>query len=173
MTRDEKEKVVAELRELLVESPSVVLTSTAGLPVNTVNQLRSELRAKGASFTVVKNTLAKRAIAGTHVEALSDAFVGPVAVAVHPEEPGLPAKILIDFKKKNEKFEIKAGFDGAEVIDEKGVEALSKLPGRDELRAKVIGLLTAVPTKVVRTFIAAPRDLIGVLNARVADQGGE
>lgn len=166
MTKEEKEKVVAELRELLVESPSVVLASTAGNPVNTVNQLRSELRAKGATFSVVKNTLAKRAIAGTHVEALSSAFVGPVAVAAHPDEPGLAAKILVDFKKKNDKLEIKAGFDGAEVLDAAGVEAMSKLPGRDELRAKIIGLCTAVPTKLVRVFTAAQRDVLGILAAR-------
>jgi large subunit ribosomal protein L10 len=166
MTKEEKEQAVAELRVLLVESPALVLASTAGLPVNKVNQLRSELRAKGAKFTVVKNTLAKRAIAGTHVEILADKFVGPIAVAAHPEEPGLAAKVLIEFKSKVDAFEIKAGFDGAEVLDAKGVEMLSKLPGRDELRAKVIGLLTAVPTKVVRVFTAAQRDVVGVLNAR-------
>ena len=169
MTKEEKEQVVGELRELLVNSPSVVLASTAGLPVNKVNQLRSELRAKGVTFTVVKNTLAKRAIAGTHVEPLAPKFVGPTAIAVHPEEPGLAAKILIDFKRSNEAFEIKAGFDGADVIDESGIEYLSKLPGRDELRAQIIALLSAVPTKVVRVFTAAQRDVLGIIAARQAD----
>ncbi len=166
MTKEEKEKVVAELRELLTESPSVVLASTAGIPVNTVNQLRAELRKKGANFQVVKNTLARRAVAGTHVEQLANQFVGPVAIATHPEEPGTPAKVLVDFKSKNDKFEIKAGFDGQDVLDAAGVVAMSKLPGRDELRAKIIGLCTAVPTKLVRVFVAAQRDMVGVLNAR-------
>ena len=168
MTKEEKELAVAELREMLVDSPAVVLASTAGLTVNKVNILRQTLRAKGAKLQVVKNTLAKRAIAGTHVEALSSKFVGPVAVAVHPDEPGVAAKILIDFKKANDLFEIKAGFDGAEVLDADGVLAMSMLPGRDELRAKMIGLMTAVPTKLVRTLVAAPRDIVGVLAARQA-----
>ncbi|MCB9508085.1 MAG: 50S ribosomal protein L10 [Myxococcales bacterium] len=166
MTKEEKEKVVAELRELIVNAPSVVLASTEGIPVNTVNELRSSLREKGVSFQVVKNTLAKRAIAGTHVEPLASKFVGSTAIAIHPEEPGVAAKVMIEFKKKVDKFEIKAGFDGHEVLDAAGVEYLANLPGRDELRAKIIGLLTAVPTKLVRIFVAAPQNMIGVLNAR-------
>ena len=166
MTREEKEQVVAELRELLVNAPSVVLASTEGMPINTVNELRSALRAKGASFAVVKNTLAKRAIAGSPVEALASQFTGSTAVAVHPEEPSTAAKVLIEFKKKNDKLTIKGGFDGSDVLDADGVEYLSNLPGKDELRAKVIGLLTAVPTKFVRVLVAAPQNMIGVLNAR-------
>ena len=80
MTKNEKEQVVASLHEQLTSATSVVLASTAGIPVNDVNQLRSELRAKGVQFNVVKNTLAKRALVGTPAEALSDQFVGPTAI---------------------------------------------------------------------------------------------
>ena len=171
MNKTEKEQVVASLHEQFSNATSVVLASTAGIPVNTVNELRSEMRQKGVQFNVVKNTLAKRALVGTPAEALADLFVGPTAVATHPEEPGLAAKILIDFKKKNEALEIKAGFDGSDVLDEAGVEVMSKLPGRDELRAKIIGLMSAVPTKVVRVFTAAQRDIVGLINARKEDIG--
>ena len=128
------------------------------------------MREKGVQFNVVKNTLAKRALAGHAGRAAgSDKFVGPTAIATHPEEPGLAAKILIDFKKKNEKLEIKAGFDGQDVLDAAGVEVMSKLPGRDDLRAQIIGLMSAVPTKLVRVFIAAQQDIVGILNARKDD----
>jgi large subunit ribosomal protein L10 len=145
MTKTEKEQVVAALHEQLNNATSVVLASTAGIPVNSVNELRAQMREKGVQFNVVKNTLAKRALQGTPAEQLSDKFVGPTAIATHPEEPGLAAKILIDFKKKNEKLEIKAGFDGQDVLDAAGVEVMSKLPGRDELRAQqdIVGLLNA------------------------------
>jgi large subunit ribosomal protein L10 len=171
MTKTEKEQVVASLHEQLSTATSVVLASTAGIPVNAVNLLRSEMREKGVQFNVVKNTLAKRALVGTGAEALADQFVGPTAIATHPEEPGIAAKILIDFRQKNEKLEIKAGFDGEDVLDAAGVEVMSKLPGRDELRAKIIGLMTQVPTKLVRVFTAAQRDIVGLLNAREKDIG--
>jgi large subunit ribosomal protein L10 len=169
MNRDEKAKVVDELRETFANAPAVVLASATGMTVNTVNQLRSELRKNGASFSVVKNTLAKRAIAGTDMEILAGAFAGPTAIAIHPEEPGKAAKVLIDFKKKNEALEIKAGYVDGTLLDNAGVEMLSKMPGKDELRAKIIGLLTAVPTKVVRVLTAAQRDVLGILAARQAN----
>lgn len=169
MNHAEKEQVVAELRSTLVEAPALVLASATGIPVNKVNKLRSELRQKGASFRVVKNTLAKRAIAETPMEVLADQFTGPTIVAWHPEEAGLPAKILLEFKKDNDALTLKAGYLDGTVLDEKGIEMLSNLPGKDELRAKIIGLMTAVPTKVVRVFTAAQRDIIGLLNARRDD----
>lgn len=169
MNHAEKEQVVAELRSSMCEAPAVVLASATGMPVNTVNELRSELRKKGAQYRVVKNTLAKRAIAETPMEVLADKFTGPTVAVWHPEEAGLPAKILLDFKKDHEALELKAAFLDGNVLDEKGIEALSKLPGKDELRAKIIGLMTAVPTKVVRVFTAAQRDIIGLLNARRDD----
>lgn len=172
MNRDDKVQAVEELKETLVQAPSVVLAATTGIPVNTVNELRSELRAKGITYKVVKNTLAKRAIAGTDMEALDDQFRGPTAVVFHPEEPGLAAKVLLDFQKKNEKFQLKAGYADGQVLDDAGLEMLSKLPGKDDLRAKVIGLMTAVPTKVVRVFTAAQRDIVGLLNARRDDIDG-
>ncbi len=169
MTKTEKEQVVAALHEQLNNATSVVLASTAGIPVNSVNELRAQMREKGVQFNVVKNTLAKRALVGTPAESLADKFVGPTAIATHPDEPGLAAKILIDFKKKNENLEIKAGFDGEDVLDAAGVEVMSKLPGRDDLRAQIIGLMSAVPTKLVRVFIAAQQDIVGILNARKDD----
>lgn len=172
MNRDDKVQAVEELKETLVQAPSVVLAASTGIPVNTVNELRSELRAKGITYKVVKNTLAKRAIAGTDMEALDDQFRGPTAVVFHPEEPGLAAKVLLDFQKKNEKFQLKAGYADGQVLDDAGIEMLSKLPGKDDLRAKVIGLMTAVPTKVVRVFTAAQRDIVGLLNARRDDIDG-
>lgn len=172
MNRDDKVQAVEELKETLVQAPSVVLAASTGIPVNTVNELRSELRAKGITYKVVKNTLAKRAIAGTDMEALDDQFRGPTAVVFHPEEPGLAAKVLLDFQKKNDKFQLKAGYADGQVLDDAGIEMLSKLPGKDDLRAKVIGLMTAVPTKVVRVFTAAQRDIVGLLNARRDDIDG-
>ncbi len=169
MNHAEKEQVVAELRSTMVEAPAVVLASATGMPVNTVNKLRSELRQKGVSFRVVKNTLAKRAVAETPMDVLSDQFTGPTVAAWHPEEAGLPAKILLDFQKDNDALELKAAYLDGKLLDEKGIEALSKLPGKDELRAQIIALMTAVPTKVVRVFTAAQRDIIGLLNARRDD----
>jgi large subunit ribosomal protein L10 len=169
MNREIKEKVVEDLRATLVSAPSVLLASATGISVNTVNDLRSKLRAKGISFRVVKNTLAKRAIAGTDMEILAPSFSGPTVVAYHPEEPGLAAKVLLDFKKENENFVIKTGYADGVLLDAAGVETLSKLPGKDELRSQIAGLMTAVPSKLLSVFKAAQVDVVGLLKAREAD----
>lgn len=172
MKREDKVQAIEEMQQTLVQAPSVVLAASTGMPVNTINELRSELRAKGVTYKVVKNTLAKRAIAGTDMEALADQFRGPTAVVFHPEEPGLAAKLLLDFQKKNDKFQLKAGYAEGQILDEAGLEMLSKLPGKDDLRAQIIGLMTSVPTKLVRVFTAAQRDIVGLLNARRDDIDG-
>lgn len=166
MEKAKKEEVVAELRSTMVSAPSVILASSVGLPVNVVNDLRSKLRAQGATYRVVKNTLAKRAIEGTPMEALADLFSGPVGVAFHPDDVTVAAKVVTDFAKDREKFVVKAGYLNGSLLDAAGVEALSKMPGKDELRADLLRVMNGVGTKFVRVLAAGPTSFLNVLNAR-------
>lgn len=171
MDRQSKEALVAELREDLMQVPSVVIARSVGVDANTMNDLRAKLRASGSKYRVVKNTLVKRAIEGTELEVLADQFSGPTAIAYNLEDAVAPAKVLVDAAEKIEKLELQAGWLNGAVLDAEGIEQLSKMPGKDELRAKLLMCLNGVATNMVRVLSAAPRDFLGVLNARKAELG--
>lgn len=166
MNKQEKVNLVEELKGSMVQAPAVVLAESVGMPVNKVNELRARLRAQGAAYRIVKNTLARRAVSGTDLERLSDLFVGPTGVAYHPEDATIAAKIVVEFAKDHDRFTVKAGYLNGAILDEKGVEALSKMPGKDELRADLLRVLNGVGTKFVRVLAAGPTSFLNVLNAR-------
>lgn len=170
MQRAEKEQVVETLRSELEQAKSVILASHAGMDVNTVNELRSKFRAQGVHYKVVKNTLMKLALRGSAYEVLADQFVGPTTVAYSFEDPVVPAKISKTFAKDHKLFELRAGYLDGKLLDKAGVEQLAEMPGKDELRSKLLNLMLGVPTKFVRTLNAAPQQFVMVLTARKQQQ---
>jgi large subunit ribosomal protein L10 len=166
LNRIEKAAVIERLRNELENVPAVVVTDFKGLDVASVDSLRSEMRKADISYTVVKNTLARAALAGTSKENLAPLFKGNTAIAFHEEDPAAPAKLLLEFQKTNEKLVLKGGWVEGNILDEAGVKQLSTLPGKDELRAKLLSLFKAAPTKFVRTVVAAPTAFVRVLRAR-------
>ena len=168
MNREQKSEVIDRLRDMLSSTPSVVVTNFSGLSVETSDALRSRMRAAEVRYEVVKNTLAKRAVAGTDKENMGSLFKGNSAIAYHAEDPSAPAKILKEFfaKNKDTGLTIKGGWVDGSVLDEAGVEMLSKLPGRDELRSQLLRVLNGASTQFVRVLAAAPTDFVQVLRAR-------
>ncbi len=150
-----KKAIVAEVNEAAKGALSAVVADARGVTVDAITALRKEAREAGVSMRVVRNTLARRALAGTEYECLTENFVGPTLIAFSSEHPGAAARIFKDFAKKNDKFEVKAAaFEGA-VVD---VELLASLPTYDEAIAKLMSVLKeASAGKLVRT-IAAIRD---------------
>jgi large subunit ribosomal protein L10 len=170
-----KQKVdqLTELKAAFQTVESAVLTSVQGLTVAEVSDLRRRLHDAGIQYRVVKNTLAKKAIKGTPLEVVSEDFKQVTAVAWHPTDPVGPAKILSEFKKSLEKFIIKAGFQGGVRLDKAGVDALSKMPSMDELRAQLLGTLNALPSKLLAQINAPAQHLVGVVEAkRAKDEKG-
>jgi len=147
-----KKAVVAEVQEAASGALSAVVADARGVSVTDVTALRKEAREAGVWMKVVRNTLAKRAVAGTDFECLSDSFVGPTLIAFSSEHPGAGARIFKDFAKKNEKFELKtASFEGG-VVD---VELLASLPTYDEAIAKLMSVMKeASAGKLVKTLAA-------------------
>ena len=143
-----------------------VLTSVQGLTVAEVSDLRRRLHDAGVKFRVVKNTLAKRAVKGTPLEAVSNDFKQVTAVAWHESDPVGPAKIIAGFKTDLAKFVIKAGFQGGTRLDPAGVEALARMPSMDELRAQLLGVINAVPAKLLAQINAPAQNLVGVIQAK-------
>ena len=147
MNRNEKEAAVAAYKALFDGIDSVVLADTSSVTVNTINEVRSKFRAEGVTFRVLKNTLAKKALAGTVLEPVCSLFHGPVAVAMKHEDPISPARIAVEFAKANPNFKITGGLVSGSVLDANGVDGLSKMKNRDESRSELLSLFKASATK--------------------------
>jgi large subunit ribosomal protein L10 len=163
MERAEKSEAIEVLKGVFDSAGAVVVTHYMGLTVAQLTELRHRLRKEGATLKVVKNTLAQKALNGAGAGA-HDLFKGPVAIAYGPD-PVSAAKVSTQYAKENDKFSIVGAMMGAQVLDVAGVEALSKLPSLDELRARLIGVLKAPATKVAGVIQAPAAQLARVLNA--------
>lgn len=165
MNRDEKVAVVAELSAKLANAKFAVVSDYRGLTVPVISQLRRELKQQNAEIQVAKNTLLRIAIKGTPFEPLDPYLVGTTAVTLASEDPVAPAKVLVDFIKANPKLEIKKAVLDGKLLTADDLTALSKLPGKDELRAQLLGVLLAVPTSFVRVLSAVPQKALYALQA--------
>ena len=173
MNRSEKEAVVAQVAERLERAKAVVLTDFSGLKVEQMTELRQQLRDKDLEYFVIKNRLFKRALEGTDAGVLADMLTGPNGFGFAYEEPVELAKVLVDFAKGNPKLEIKGGYLEGKELDEAGVTALSKLPGREQLLAMFLGALNGVPRNFVSVLAQIPRSFLNVLKAIEEDKAEE
>ncbi|MGQ9484723.1 MAG: 50S ribosomal protein L10 [Desulfosoma sp.] len=165
MDRVKKEQLVAELHEKLQRATAAILTDFKGLSVAEITALRDNLAQQGVEFKVVKNTLMRIAAKGTGAEAVEPMLKGTNAVAIAYDDPTVSAKILKAFGKTNDKLVLKGGVLGTQVLTVEDVLALADLPSREELLAKLLGTLQAVPTALVRVLSGVPRAFVGVLAA--------
>jgi len=136
-----------------------------GLTVAQMTALRSKMREVGAEFKVSKNRLAKLAAKDTQYEGISDLFKGPAAIATSADPVSI-AKGLVDFAKANEKLVIIGGAYGSQKLDLKAVEALSKLPSLNELRAKIVGMLQTPATRIATVLQAPGSQIARVISAK-------
>jgi len=156
--------MVSEVAAKLQGAQSVIVAEYRGLNVERVTQLRSKARKSGVWLRVLKNTLARRAVKGTPFEKLSDQMVGPLMYGIS-QDPVAGAKVLSEFAKENELFVIKAGAMPNAVISAQEIKALSQLPSREELIAKLLGTMQAPVTKLVRTMNEVPSKFVRTLAA--------
>lgn len=161
MNRNEKEAAIASYKALFDGIDSVVIADTSGVSVNTISEVRSKFRAEGVTFRVVKNSLAKKALAGSALEPVCAKFHGPVAVAMKAGDPISPARIAIDFAKNNPNFKITAGIVSGNVLDVAGVEGLSKMRNKNEARAALLSCFKASATKFAALLKARAEKLEG------------
>ncbi len=143
MARPEKVAQVEAIAELLQGAQSLVLADYAGLNVAEMTEFRSRCRERGVVCRVVKNRLAKIAADKAGVAVLKEHLTGPTAIIFGPESQVEPAKVAVDFAKEHEKLEVKGGIVDGGYIDAAAVTALSKIPGRDELIAQMMGSINS------------------------------
>jgi large subunit ribosomal protein L10 len=165
----EKKKIVESLHERLSKSKIVILTDYKGLDVDAITKLRRSLKDADAEYSVVKNSLLNLASEETDVALLKDHFKGPTAIALSYHDPVAPAKVISEFAENNEKFEVKIGAMDGRTLQLDDIKALSSLPPREVLLAKVLSAMNAVPSSFVRTLNEIPRQLLYVLQA-IKDQ---
>ena len=174
MERAQKQAEVAAINDRFGRMASAVLTDFRGLDVESINQLRREFDRADVEYKVVKNTLVKRAIGDEDYAAdLSDYLVGPTGIAWSYEDPVAPAKVVADFAKTNEKLKIKCAVLDGEVLEESQVIALSKMPGKDEIKSKLLATFMAPAQQMVRLLAAGPTNFVYLLDARKNALGGE
>jgi large subunit ribosomal protein L10 len=166
LNRTEKEQVISQLHEKMARAKAAILAEPKGLDVATVTELRKKCREAQVDYRVVKNTLAQRAAKGTSVEALVEKFVGPTALIMSYGDVVAPAKILADFAKDRENFAIRTAVIEGRVIDAKGIQALAKMPGLQELRAQLAGVIAQPAARLARIIATPGQQLAQVVNAR-------
>jgi len=165
LDRAKKEQVVAELHDKLQRASATILTDFKGMTVAQMSELRDALAAEKVEYQVVKNTLMHLASEETPSVVLRPYLKGTCAIAIGYADPAVPAKIIKKFNKSNDKLKITAASLGQRLLNENQIGALAELPPREELLAKLLGTLNAVPTALVTVLSGVPRAFVGVLAA--------
>ncbi|AVY93480.1 MAG: 50S ribosomal protein L10 [Pseudomonadales bacterium] len=150
---DDKKAVVAEIAAEVAKAQTIVIAEYRGIEVSSMTKLRAQAREKGVFLRVLKNTLARRAVAGTPFEGLAEQMVGPLVYSIS-EDAVAAAKVLNDFAKVDQKISIKAGAYDGKVLDAAAVQQLASIPSREELLAMLLGVMQAPVSGMARVLAA-------------------
>ena len=166
MNREQKAEVINEFSERVRRAPFVAVADYRGVTVAQIDAFRREMESKGIDYRVIKNTLARRAIAGTAMEPLGDQLGGMSGWVLSGEDPVATAKALreatVQFKKA-EKFTIKGGYFDGQTLDAAGVDKVADLPSKEELLSTLLCTIQEAPRQVLGVMQAPARDLMYLL----------
>jgi len=170
--QDTKVKSINDLKTIFEVSPDFIFTDYRGLTVEQITALRKQLRAKGASFKVVKNNFARIAFEQLSAPDVSGYLTGPTAVAISPKDSNEVAKILFDFARETPALNVKGGLIGPSIYNKTQVEAFSKLPGRLELISMLMSVMNGPARNLAAALNDIPSRLVRTVKA-IADKKGE
>ena len=158
LNRSEKEAVIEEVTGLAAKAQTLVMAEYRGITVADMTKLRNDARSKGVNLSVLKNTLARRAVAGSQFEVVGDQMTGPLIYGFSVDATAA-AKVVADFAKTNDKLVIRGGAYGGKSLDVNGVKALASIPSKEVLLAQLCGLLMSPMsrTAVVLAALAAKK----------------
>lgn len=166
MKREDKRKVVADLQQRMTQAKVAILTRFSGLNVEKMTRLRRELRKAAVEYRIVKNTLLRLAIQGTEKEPLVKALEGSIAVAWSETDPVAPARILAKFAKEFPELHILVACSEGKLWGPVEIQSWVTLPSLDELRAKILGLIQAPASNLVRLLVTPGTRLAQLLKAK-------
>ena len=153
LNRSEKEAVITDVTSLATKAQTLVIAEYRGITVADMTKLRNTARSNGVSLSVLKNTLARRAVAGSTFEVVSDQMTGPLIYGFS-EDAVAAAKVVAEFAKTNDKLVIRAGAYGGKVLDVNGVKQLASIPSKEVLLAQLLGLMQSPISRTARVLAA-------------------
>ena len=162
---DDKKALVAEVSAVAATAQSLVAAEYRGLTVTQMTSLRAKARASGVYMRVVKNTLARKAVAGTAFENISPVLKGPLVLAFSKDDPGAAARLVKAFAKDNDKLVATAVSLGGQLLPAKDLDKVASLPTRDQALAMLMGVMKAPIQKLAGTLSAGPSKLVRTLAA--------
>lgn len=166
---EDKKTLVAEVNAVAATALSVVAAEYRGLTVSQMTELRSKARSAGVYVRVVKNTLARKAVAGTSFECIGSALKGPLVLAFSKDDPGAAARVVKAFSKDNDKLVPTAVALGGQLLAPSALEKVASLPTREQALAQLMGVMKAPIQKLASALAATPSKLVRTL-AAVRDQ---
>jgi large subunit ribosomal protein L10 len=174
MERAQKEQVLGEIKEAWQNVSSIVIADYKGITVPVVTAMRDDFRKNGCHYRVIKNSLVKIAVKGSKMEPITNLMTGTTAVIwTTGEAPQPPAKIALKWAKDEPKFQIKGGYYEGQLLDKAGVEALSTMPGKPEIRASMLMTFLAGPQSFVAQIAAPIQNFAYLLDARKRELEGQ
>ena len=169
---EDKKALVAEVAEVAAKAQSVVAAEYRGLTVGQMTELRAKARGQGVYMRVVKNTLARKALAGTSFESVGPKLKGPLVLAFSKDDPGAAARVVKDFAKANEKLVATLVSIGGQILPGKDLDRVASLPTREQALSMLAGALKAPIQKLVSTLAEPPAKLARTLAAYRDSKGG-
>ena len=169
---EDKQQIVSEVNQAASSALSAVLADYRGVTVEDMTALRKNARENKVYLRVIRNTLLKRAVVDTEFECIQEVLVGPTILALSQEDPGAAARVLKDFAKENDAFEIKALSVGGELMGANQIDRLASLPTLDQARSILMSVMLAPVTKLARTMNEVPSKVTRAV-AAVRDQKQE
>ncbi len=166
MKRSEKEAIIAEVAEKAARAVAIYFADFSKMTVAEETELRREFRKSNVEYTVVKNTLARKALEQlTGYDRVFDKLAGPTGIAYSYDDPSAPARIIKKFSEKAGKFQLKAAVIEKQVYDASKLNELASIPTRKELIASILGSIQSPASGIVNVVNAVARDLVSVINA--------
>lgn len=164
MNREEKKQSISEIKNMVENNSATIIVYYQGLTAAQIHSLRGMLLVCGAEMKVIKNSLAKLAVSNTTAKELDGLLTGPTALVVSNDPVGM-VKNLTKFAKENASLVLLGGVVDNQIVDKKAIGMLSDMPSKDELRAKIVGLLNAPATKLVRLLNTPATQVVQVISA--------
>lgn len=166
MDKAGKQEVLGEVKEAFSNVASIVIVDYTGITVPVVTKMRDDFRKNNCHYRVIKNSLVKIAVKGSKMEPISQLMSGTTAVIWSTEVAQDPAKVALQWAKDEPKFKIKGGYYEGQLLDAAGVDALSKMPGKNEIRSSMLMTFLAAPQQFVAQIAAAPQNFVYLIDAQ-------